>query len=641
MPSDAKKRDAARKKDAAKKRNQKIVTVNGDSKPETNGATNGEPVELTEDEKLCAKLEQEARINAEARACTGTSAVHARSRDIKMANFSITFFGSELLQDTTLELNCGRRYGLIGLNGCGKSSLLSVLGNREVPIPDHIDIFHLTREIPASTKSALECVMEVDEERLKLERLADELATKEDDESQDQLMDVYERLDDMAADLAEVKAARILHGLGFTKEMQAKQAKDFSGGWRMRIALARALFVKPHLLLLDEPTNHLDLEACVWLEEELAQYKRILVLISHSQDFLNGVCTNICHFNQKQLKYYTGNYEQFIRTRMELLENQSKQYNWEQDQIAHMKNYIARFGHGSAKLARQAQSKEKTLAKMVAQGLTERVVDDKTLNFSFPSCGTIPPPVIMVQNVSFRYNDETPWIYKNLEFGIDLDTRLALVGPNGAGKSTLLKLLYGDLQSTTGMIRKNSHLRIARYHQHLHELLDLDASPIDYMMSAFPHIKEREDMRKIIGRYGLTGRQQVCPIRQLSDGQRCRVVFAWLAQQTPHLLLFDEPTNHLDMETIDALAEAINDFDGGMVLVSHDFRLISQVAEEIWICENEKVTKWTGGILAYKDHLKTKIVKEIEREEKAKAAKEKEKSDKAEKLAKSAGGKKK
>lgn len=223
---------------------------------------------------------------------------------------------------------------------------------------------------------------------------------------------------------------------------------------------------------------------------------------------------------------------------MELLENQAKQYNWEQDQIAHMKNYIARFGHGSAKLARQAQSKEKTLAKMVAQGLTEKVVNDKVLNFYFPSCGKIPPPVIMVQNVSFRYNEDAPWIYKNLEFGIDLDTRLALVGPNGAGKSTLLKLLYGDvcinkymfyllmslhslffsykinnivlqLVPTSGMIRKNSHLRIGRYHQHLHELLDLDMSPLDYMMKAFPEVKEREEMRKIIGRYGLTGRQQV------------------------------------------------------------------------------------------------------------------------------------
>lgn len=404
-------------------------------------------------------------MNAEARACTGSLAVHPKSRDIKIANFSITFHGSEMLQDALLELNCGRRYGLLGMNGSGKSTLLAVLGNREVPIPEHIDIFYLSREMPASDKSALQCVMEVDEERIRLEKLAEELVACEDDglyyfpltkplqylimhfvESQEQLMDIYDRLEDISADTAESRAANILHGLGFTREMQVKKTKDFSGGWRMRIALARALYVKPHLLLLDEPTNHLDLDACVWLEEELKNYKRILVMISHSQDFLNGVCTNIIHINKKRLKYYTGNYDAFVKTRMELLENQMKQYNWEQDQINHMKNYIARFGHGSAKLARQAQSKEKTLAKMVAQGLTEKVITDKVLNFYFPSCGTIPPPVIMVQNVSFKYSDKGPLIYKNLEFGIDLDTRLALVGPNGAGKSTLLKLLYGDVR---------------------------------------------------------------------------------------------------------------------------------------------------------------------------------------------------
>jgi len=191
-----------------------------------------------------------------------------------------------------------------------------------------------------------------------------------------------------------------------------------------------------------------------------------------------------------------------------------------------------------------------------------------------------------------------------------LDTRIALVGPNGAGKSTLLKMIYGELHPTSGMIRRNSHLRFGRYHQHLHELLDMELSPLDYMMKCFPEVKELEEMRRIIGRYGLTGKQQVSPMRQLSDGQRCRVVFAWLSWQVPHLLLLDEPTNHLDIETIDSLAEAINDFDGGMVLVSHDFRLISQVAEEIWVCENEKVTKWQGDILSYKAHLKSKIIKD-------------------------------
>uniref|UniRef100_A0A171B6Z7 ATP-binding cassette sub-family F member 2 n=1 Tax=Triatoma infestans TaxID=30076 RepID=A0A171B6Z7_TRIIF len=617
MPSDAKKKQAQKKKEAAKARQagKKPVKLENGDKEASPSASNGVDgsngsLELSAEEALCLKLEADARLNAEARSCTGALAVHPRSRDVKLDNFSITFHGCELLQDTRLELNCGRRYGLIGLNGSGKSTLLAVLGNREVPIPQHIDIFHLTREMPASDKTALECVMEVDQERIMLEELATQLVSMEDDESQEQLMDVYERLDELSADTAQARAGYILHGLGFTKEMQNKKTKDFSGGWRMRIALARALYVKPHLLLLDEPTNHLDLDACVWLEEELKTYKRILVLISHSQDFLNGVCTNIIHLHKKRLKYYTGNYDAFVRTRLELLENQMKQYNWEQDQISHMKNYIARFGHGSAKLARQAQSKEKTLAKMVAQGLTEKVISDKTVTFYFPSCGSIPPPVIMVQNVSFRYTETTPWIYNNLEFGIDLDTRVALVGPNGAGKSTLLKLLYGELIPNEGMIRKNSHLRIARYHQHLHELLDLDISPLDYMLKSFPEVKEREEMRKIIGRYGLTGRQQVCPIRQLSDGQRCRVVFAYLAWQAPHLLLLDEPTNHLDMETIDALADAINDFEGGMVLVSHDFRLISQVAEEIWVCEKGTVTKWPGGIQDYKEHLKSKIVKD-------------------------------
>ena len=307
--------------------------------------------------------------------------------------------------------------------------------------------------------------------------------------------------------------------------MKVKHCKDFSGGWRMRIALARALYLSPSLLLLDEPSNHLDLDACVWLEDALKNYKRSLIIISHSQDFLNSVCTNIINLTQRRLEYYAGNFDQYVKTRDELETNQAKRYQKEQDEIAHMKNYIARFGHGSAKLARQAQSKEKTLKKMMDNGLTEKVHVDRSISFHFPDCGEIPPPVIMIQNVSFKYKDDQDHIYKNLEFGVDLDTRIALVGPNGAGKSTLLKLIDGQLNPTEGVIRRNSHLKIGRYHQHLAEELDLNVSALDFMKIKFPEIKEEEDMRRIVGRYGLTGRNQTCPMKNLSDGQRCRVCF--------------------------------------------------------------------------------------------------------------------
>lgn len=240
------------------------------------------------------------------RSCTGVLTSHPQSRDIHIESFTLLFHGHELLQDAKLELNYGRRYGLLGPNGCGKSTLLRALGARDVPIPEHIDIYFLDREMPASDMTALESVMAVDEERDKLEKEAEELAQMEGPEVEQRLEDIYERLDALDSDLAEVRAASILHGLGFDKEMQAKKTRDFSGGWRMRIALARALFVEPTFLVLDEPTNHLDLEACVWLEDKLKNWKRILLLVSHSQDFLNGVCTNIIHMQQKKLKYYSG-----------------------------------------------------------------------------------------------------------------------------------------------------------------------------------------------------------------------------------------------------------------------------------------------------------------------------------------------
>jgi ATP-binding cassette subfamily F protein 2 len=613
MPSDAKKnRDKAKKLAAKSNAGKKpgAKTVNGDAtaQPTTNGADEDFQNHLDE---ATAKLHAVELENAKNRAVAGVLASQPQSVNLKVDQLTVTFHGREIVTDTTLEINMGRRYGFIGLNGSGKSSLMQALFFREMPVPEHIDMFLVSREMAASEISALKAVIDVDKERLALEKQAEDLATCEDDESQNKLLDIYDRLEEMDVDKAEVKAAEILGGLGFTHKMMLKKCKDFSGGWRMRIALARALFLKPSLLLLDEPTNHLDLDACVWLERELSNYKRSLMIVSHSQDFLNNVCTNIIHLFQKKLIYYTGNYDTFVRTRLELLENQAKRYNWEQSQIKHMKDYIARFGHGSAKLARQAQSKEKTMAKMVAGGLTEKVSDDNVKQFYFFEPDSIPPPVIMIQHVSFRYNDTSPYIYKDLDFGIDMDTRVALVGPNGAGKSTLLKLLSGDLDTTDGMIRRHAHCKIGRYHQHLLEELPLDLSALEFMQQEFPDVKEKEAMRRIVGRYGLTGREQVCPMKQLSDGQRCRVSFAWLAFQQPHLLFLDEPTNHLDLESIDALAEAINNFTGGMILVSHDFRLVEQVTDEIWVCDHQTISKWDGDIFSYKDHLRKKIDKHV------------------------------
>ncbi|CBI17163.3 unnamed protein product, partial [Vitis vinifera] len=435
------------------------------------------------------------------RTCTGVLCSHPLSRDIRIESLSVTFHGHDLIVDTELELNYGRRYGLLGLNGCGKSTLLTAIGCRELPIPEHMDIHHLTREIEASDMSALEAVISCDEERLKLEKEAEVLAAQ-DDGGGEALDRVYERLEAMDASTAEKRAAEILFGLGFNKTMQAKKTQDFSGGWRMRIALARALFMNPTILLLDEPTNHLDLEACVWLEETLKNFDRILVVVSHSQDFLNGVCTNIIHMQNRKLKLYTGNYDQYVQTRAELEENQMKQ--------------------------------------------------DKIL--------------------VFRFTD-------NIDFGVDLDSRIALVGPNGAGKSTLLKLMTGDLFPIDGMVRRHNHLRIAQFHQHLTEKLDLEMSALLYMMREYPG-NEEEKMRAAIGKFGLTGKAQVMPMKNLSDGQRSR--------------------------TIDSLAEALNEWDGGLVLVSHDFRLINQVAQEIWVCENQKVTRWEGDIMDFKEHLKSK-----------------------------------
>jgi ATP-binding cassette subfamily F protein 2 len=294
-----------------------------------------------------------------------------------------------------------------------------------------------------------------------------------------------------------------------------------------------------------------------------------------------------------------------------------KRYQNEQDRIKQYKEFIAKFGHGTKKLARQAKSREKSMARMKDNGLTEKVASDRVLSFLFPDCEDLPPPVLQFTNVDFAYpNKKDPkkkkLLFTNLDLGIDLDSRVALVGQNGAGKSTLLKLMVGELTPTNGVVKRHQKLRIGWFHQHLSEKLDKNLCPLAYLMREYPDNDSGEEVfRRLLGRYGVTGSVQTTPMGILSDGQKSRVVFAWLAWRQPQMLLLDEPTNHLDMETIDALADAINEYEGGVVLVSHDFRLINQVAEEIWEVKNSGVHKWKSDISAYKNHLRSQILKDI------------------------------
>lgn len=550
---------------------------------------------------------------------TGALTSQIGSRDIKFDQFSIGCYGRDLVKDTKLELTYGRRYGLIGSNGSGKSTILAAIAAREVPVPEHIDIWHLDTEAPPSDMSAIDCV--IDYVKVEYERLESLITTllEDDAEANADLIDqVGEKLDKMDPSTFQSRACELLDGLGFEEAMMLKATKDMSGGWRMRVALSQALFVQPTLLLLDEPTNHLDLGACVWLEEYLSKYPAILVIISHSQDFLNGVCTNMLQLTQKQeLVHWTGNYDTYVKVRAELEKNQLTKHKKEQDDIAHLQEFIRSCGTYS-NMRKQAESKQKIIDKMKEAGLAGKPDIDPSFNFTFPECEALAPPVLAFDNVAFSYSGEKKdWLYSKVSFGIDQDSRIALVGPNGAGKSTLLKLMLTEITPCEGEVKRHGKLRIGRYNQHSDEVLDLEASPLDFVQKKFKEVitttgarkLEFEEWRAKLGAYGIRQHYQTMPMKTMSDGLRTRVVMMLIALTNPHILLLDEPTNHLDMECIDALGEAINRFNGGLVLVSHDFRLISKVAKEIWLCDKKDVAPWKGDIQSYKKHLKTQVMK--------------------------------
>jgi ATP-binding cassette subfamily F protein 1 len=572
---------------------------------------------------------------------------------VKIPTFSLSFRGEELFRDASVTLTRGLRYALVGPNGSGKSTFLRHLADRKLPgIPASLDLLHVEQEVSGTDESALNSVLLADETRLRLiqrkaaiETELDEVEKQQqngeidedthlarDSELQSQLAGVFEEMAIHGVDSAPGRAANILTGLQFTPEMQQKPTKEFSGGWRMRIALARALFLRPTLLLLDEPTNHLDLHAVIWLQEYLKRWKKTLVLVSHDRAFINEVCNRIVHLDSKKLVTYKGSFDDFLVTyhqKQRELDNVRKKQQQQIKDLNRMKHGDQSKGGGGKKAkgsgakAKQAiDKKEKQVEQMKKDGLVEKT-KEYVVTFPFPSPERqLEHPVIKVEDVSFRYDESGPLVFKDLNFGINMESRVALVGPNGAGKSTLLGLLFGKLKPTSGSVHINHHLRIGYFAQHFADQLEMDVSPVQYLHDLFPDCTYQE-IRKALGKFGLPGKMHLQAVSTLSGGQKNRVLFAKLALSKPDILYLDEPTNHLDMESIEALSESVSrdKFEGGVIIVSHDARLIDSVCGddarplndegeptgqegEIWVIAGDThVRKYDGTIYDYRSDL--------------------------------------
>lgn len=543
-------------------------------------------------------------------AITGNLTSPDNAKDLQIDQLTVQAYGKMLIKESDLSLINGRRYGLIAPNGSGKSTLLHAIACGLVPRPSALDVYLLDREYAPTEQTSIEAVLDIVEREQKA--LEDQMGELLDDPDKNmvQLDYINSRLQELQTEGGETKVKSILKGLGFREHMYQTQTKDLSGGWRMRIALARILFVKPTLMMLDEPTNHLDLEAVVWLEEYLINETQgqTLILTSHSQDTLNEVCTDIIHLHHQQLYAYAGNYDTFTKVRAErdvLLQKRARKQEKEMNALKGKLNMVGSEQQKQAQRKAKAMDKRQEKEKAANTVLEEEIIQDRELVIKFQDCGGgITSPAIKFRDVNFGYPDRDILLH-DLSFGLGLDSRIALVGPNGAGKTTLLKLILGKLESTSGDIQRDHHLRLSHFHQHMGDQLDMNKTAVDWLCAVHPTLGyNNHTMRGWIGKYGLTGKSQVIPMRQLSDGQRRRVLFAHLGLLQPHMLCFDEPTNALDLDTIDALATAINNFDGGAIIISHDFRLIEQVAQEVWVVDDGRVKEFDGTIREYKDQLK-------------------------------------
>jgi len=512
---------------------------------------------------------------------------------LSIRNISFSIEGNPLFEDASATIPTGHKVGMVGRNGTGKTSLFRLireewgLDDGEIEVPRKFTIGGVAQEAPATDDSLLETVLAADKERASL------MAEAETATDPNRIAEIQIRLVDIDAHSAESRAATILSGLGFDAADQLRSCHEFSGGWRMRVALGAVLFSQPDLLLLDEPTNYLDLEGTVWLETFLAKYPKTVLVISHDRELLNRSVTGILHLMDRKLTYYTGTYDQFDAERRMKLEQQQAMKRKQDAQRAHIQSFVDRFRYSAAK-AKQAQSRLKQLEKMQPiNGLSESAVAE----FHFPAPDELAPPLVTIEGGSVGYDGKA--VLKQLNLRLDQDDRIALLGANGEGKSTLSKLLADRMPLMEGKLTKSSKLRVGFFAQHQLDELVEGENPYQHMM----RLRPGEPVSKIRARLGAAGIGPDIvenPVERLSGGQKARLLMAMAAIDAPHILILDEPTNHLDIESREALVLALNDYPGAVILVSHDPHLVEMVADRLWLVQGGAVNVFDGDMEDYK-----------------------------------------
>ena len=523
---------------------------------------------------------------------------------LNIQNLTYLQGGTPLLQNVNLQAFADQRIGLVGKNGCGKSTLFRLIRGEikpdggEVSLQAGKTIAFVEQEIANSECAALEFVLDGDAELRVLEKT---LAKENHDAAWFDAQHRYEAIDGYGAP---ARAAQLLNGLGFANDSLQRAVASFSGGWRMRLNLARALMHRADLLLLDEPTNHLDLEAILWLEQYLARYPGSILLVSHDREFLNACVNRIAHVHDCTIDTYTGDYDDFERTRAERIVQQNQAFERQQEKIAHMEDFVRRF-RAKATKAKQAQSRIKALDRI--QRIAAVHITDGHFELEIEAPERSPDLLLRAEKMGFAYGEKS--LFSNIELVLRAGARIALLGPNGAGKSTLIKLLVGELQPTQGKLEFTPDIRIGYFAQHQLENLDSAATPLQHMERIAP--KETTfALRNFLGRFGLAGDSEDRPVESFSGGEKSRLALALLAWQKPHLLLLDEPTNHLDLDMRDALTIALEEYTGAVVLVSHDRSLIRAVADELWLVADGEAKLFDGDLEDYKTWIETRRPRE-------------------------------